>query len=105
MKELPFQTVFLIMDVFTGGMTELVFEKLAWSNIQIVKVPFHLTHIYKPTDVRIDGVIKQFMKTKFVIWYATQIVTETGAWCMYKSIGKHLTYYAIIRSRRPEVFR
>ena len=40
MKQLPFQTVFLIMDVFTGGMTELAFEKLASSNIQISSFSF-----------------------------------------------------------------
>ena len=74
--ELPMQTALIIMDVFKGQMTTPVFEKLASNNIELVKVPPNLTHIYQPLDVAVNGPAKQFMKKKFVDWYARQIVTE-----------------------------
>ena len=74
--QLPTQAALLIMDVFRGQMTNSVIEKLASNNIQLVKVPANLTHIYQPLDATVNGAAKQFMKKKFVGWYAKQIVTE-----------------------------
>ena len=34
----------------------------------------YLTHIYQPLDVAVNGTAKQFMKRKFIDWYAKQIV-------------------------------
>ena len=64
------------MDVFRGQMTTPVIEKLTSNNIQLVKVPPNLTHIYQPLDVTVNGAAKQFMKKKSVEWYAKQIIAE-----------------------------
>ena len=41
-----------------------------------MKVLPNVTHIYQPLDVSVNSASKQFMKRKFVDWYARQIVTE-----------------------------
>ena len=58
------------MDVFKGQMTTPVIDKLVENNILLVKV----THICQPLDVAVNGTAKQFMKRKFIDWYAKQIV-------------------------------
>ena len=74
--ELQTKAALTIMDVFKGQMTTPVLQKIASNNIQLVKVPPNLTHIYQPLDVTVNGAAKQFMKRKFVDWCARQIVTE-----------------------------
>ena len=53
-----------------------VHSKTIFNNIQLVKVPPNLTHIYQPLDVTVNGTTKQSKKRKFVGWCARQIVTE-----------------------------
>ena len=64
--ELPMQVAMIIMDVFKGQMTTSVLQKVASNNIQLVKLPTNLTHIYQPLDVTVNSAAKQFMKRKFV---------------------------------------
>ena len=59
---LPTQAAFIIMGVFKNQMTTLALQKFASNNIQLVKVPPHLTHIHQPLDVTVNGAAKQFMK-------------------------------------------
>ena len=61
---------------FKGPMTTTLLQKIASNNIQSVKVPSNLTHIYQPFDVTVNDATKQFMKRKFEDWYPGQIVTE-----------------------------
>ena len=74
--ELPMQAALIIMDIFIGQRTTPVFQKIASNNIQLVKVPPNLRHTYQPLDVTVNGIAKQFLKTKFVDWYTRQIFTE-----------------------------
>ena len=74
--ELPTQATLTIMDVFKGQMTTPVLQKIASSNIQLVKNAPNLTCTYQPLDVTVNGAAKQSMKRKFVGWYARKIVTK-----------------------------
>ena len=68
--ELPKQTaliILIIMNVFKGKMTTSVLQNVASNNIQLVKVPPSITHIYQPLDVILNGTAKQFLD-----WYAAQ---------------------------------
>ena len=82
--ELPKQAALIIMDVFKRQMSTPFLQKIASNNIQLVKVPPNLTHIYQPLDVTVNCAAKQFIKRKFVDWHVGQIVTEKKKGTMLK---------------------
>ena len=61
------------MEVFKGQMTNHVLKKLEEHNILLTRVPGNMTHLFQPLDLTVNGYFKQFMKRKFVEWYANKI--------------------------------
>ena len=67
------QFALLVMDVFTGQMTEPVKEKLRANNILLVRVPANMTNLFQPLDLTVNGSVKALMKQKFTLWYSQEI--------------------------------
>lgn len=67
------QKVLMIMDVFTGQMTEDVVTRYQKNNILIVNVPRNMTKYHQPLDLTVNGYCKRFLKSKFNEWYSNQI--------------------------------
>ena len=67
------QETLLIMDVFSGQMTDPVKEKLRQNNILLVRVPANMTNLFQPLDLTVNGSFKAFMKQKFTEWYSKEI--------------------------------
>ena len=62
----------MVMDVFTGQMTEDVFKQYQDNNILIVVVPRNMTKYYQPVDLTVNGYCKKFLKPKFTQWYSVE---------------------------------
>ena len=56
--ELATQAALITMDVFKGKITTLALKKVSWNNIQLLKVPPNLSHIYQPLNVTVNGSAK-----------------------------------------------
>ena len=67
------QKVLMIMDVFTGQMTEDVVMRYQENSILIVNVPRNMTKYYQPLDLTVNGYCKWVFKRKFNEWYSNQI--------------------------------
>ena len=61
------------MDVFKGQMTNPILKKLEEHNILLTRVPGSMTHLFEPLDLIVNGYFKQFVKQKFVEWYANKV--------------------------------
>ena len=68
--------VLLLIDVFSGQMTQPVIDKMAENYIKLVKVPANITQIFQPLDFTENGSAKEFMKNHFTKWYSRCIVQE-----------------------------
>ena len=69
----PNQLAQLIMDVFKGQITNPLMKKLEEQNILLTRAPENMTHLFQPLDLTLNGYFKQFMKRKFVKWYANKV--------------------------------
>ena len=58
-----------IFDVFKGQCTESVFKMLEENNILYVIVPSNCTDILQLLDLSVNKLTKDFMKSKFQVWY------------------------------------
>ena len=58
------QQALLIIDVFSGQMTDPVIEKLR-NNIKLTRVPANMTNLFQPLDLTVNGSGKAFLKKKF----------------------------------------
>ena len=67
------QKALMIMDVFTGQMTEQVTKQYQDNNILVVNVPRNMTKYYQPLDLTVNGYCKSFLKRMFTRWYASQV--------------------------------
>ena len=77
MLQLPAdQTALLIIDVFSGQMTEPVMEKMRENNIKLVRVPPNMTNIFQPLDLTVNGAAKAYLKSKFTEWYSNSIAKQ-----------------------------
>ena len=63
----------MVMDVFTGQMTEDVVKKYQDNNIIIVNVPKNMTKNYQPLDLTVNRYCKKFLKRKFSQWYTAEV--------------------------------
>ena len=70
------QYALLILDVFSGQMTEQVKEKLKESHILFVRVPANMTNLFQPLDLTVNRSFKAMMKRKFTEWYSKRISEE-----------------------------
>lgn len=73
---LPNQYALVIMDVFKGQMTDKVISFLNDNSVLHEKVPANMTHYFQPLDLTVNGASKQFMKKKFVDWYARKVISS-----------------------------
>ena len=71
-KELG-QSALLIWDVFKGQCTVKVNNLLTKLSIKVAMVPANMTHFFQPLDLTVNGSAKNFMKKKFVTWYANEV--------------------------------
>ena len=67
------QKAVLTWDVFRGQTTDHVAQILDSLDIKVVKVPANMTHFFQPLDLTVNGSAKNFMRKKFVTWYAEEI--------------------------------
>ena len=67
------QSALLILDVFNGQCTFKVNNLLTKLNIKVVMVPANMAHLFQPLDLTVNGSAKNFMKKKFVTWYANEV--------------------------------
>jgi len=70
------QYALLILDVFSGQMTEQVQEKLKESRILFVRVPANMTNLFQSLDLTVNRSFKAMMKRKFTEWYSKRISEE-----------------------------
>ena len=70
------QAAVLIIDVFSGQMTDPVIEKIRENSIKLVKVPANMTPLFQPLDLTVNGAAKAFMKRKFTEWYSSCILAQ-----------------------------
>ena len=70
------QKALMVMDAFTGQMTEDVVKQYQNNNILIVNVPKNMTKYYQPLDLTVNGYCKRFLKQKFTHWYAAEVARQ-----------------------------
>ena len=59
-------------------------------NIKVVKVPANMTHFFQPLGLTVNGSAKNFMRKKFVTWYAEEIKKQMDAGVPAESIDVNL---------------
>ena len=62
-----------IFDVFKGQQTEDVIKLLEENNIYVVSLPANCTDRLQPMDLSVNKAVKDFIRSKFRDWYATQV--------------------------------
>ena len=70
------QKALMVMDLFTGQMTEDVVKQYQDNNILIVNVPRNMTKYYQPLDLTVNGYCKKFLKRKFTQWYSAEVTRQ-----------------------------
>lgn len=73
------QKALMIMDAFTGQMTEDVVTQYHSNNILIVNVPKNMTKYYQPLDLTVNGYCKRYLKRRFSEWYSSQVAKQLAA--------------------------
>ena len=66
----------LIIDAFSGQVTDPVIQKLKENHIKVTRVPPNMTNLFQPLDLTVNGSAKAFMKKKFTEWYSSSIATQ-----------------------------
>ena len=66
-------------DAFRGQTTDHEAQILDSLNIKVVKVPANMTHFLQPLDLTVNGSAENFMRKKFVTWYAEKIKKQMDA--------------------------
>ena len=72
--------------MFRGQSTNHVAQILDSLNIKVVKVPANIAHFFQPLDLTVNGSAKNFMRKKFVTWYAEEIKRQMDAGVPAESI-------------------
>ena len=67
------QPALAIVDVFKGQITEDIAKLLEDNNILSVVVPANCTDRLQPMDLSVNKCAKEFMRSQFRDWYATQV--------------------------------
>ena len=70
------QKVLMVMDVFTGQMTEDVVKQYQDNNILIANLPRNMTKYYQPLDLTVNGYCKKLLKRKFTQWYSAEVTRQ-----------------------------
>ena len=84
------QKALLTWNVFRGQTTDHVAQILDSINIKVVKVPANMTHFFQSLDLTVNGSAKNFMRKKFVTWYAEEIKKQMDAGVPAESIDVNL---------------
>ena len=70
------QKALIVMDVFTGQMTEDAVKRYQDNNILIVNIPSNMTKYYQPLDLTVNGYCKKFLKRNFTQWYSAEVTRQ-----------------------------
>ena len=62
-----------IFDVFRGQQTETILLLLEENHIYVVNVPANCTDRLQPMDLSVNKAAKEFMRSRFSEWYATEV--------------------------------
>ena len=73
------QKALLTWHVFRGQTIDHAAQILDSLNIKVVKVPANMTHFFQLLDLTVNGSAKNFMRKKFVTWYAEEIKKQMDA--------------------------
>ena len=63
----------LILDVFSGQLTNEVVNEMKEHDIVIRQVPANMTHLFQPLDLTVNSSAKAFLKKKFTEWFSQKI--------------------------------
>ena len=72
LKLSPEQAALALFDVFRGQQTECVSTLLEENNIVVVPIPANCTDRLQPMDLSVNKAVKEFMRSRFREWYATE---------------------------------
>ena len=94
------------MDVFRGQMTENVLTVLKSNNIQLVRLPANMTHIFQPLDLTVNGTFKTFIHKTFSKWYIRRILhaLENGCEVMDAKVDVKLTIIKTLHAKQLSEF-
>ena len=67
----------VIFDVFRGQVTDKVLSMLQRNNILYALVPANCTDRLQPLDVSVNKAAKEFLRSKFQMWYAENITDDS----------------------------
>ena len=70
------QPALLIIDVFSGQMTDPVIQRLEENHTKLIRVPPNMMNLFQPLDLTVNGSAKAFMKKKFTEWYSSSIAKQ-----------------------------
>ena len=63
----------MIIDVFSGQMTDPIINKLKENNIKPTRIPANMTNLFQSLDLTVNDSGKAFIKKKFTEWYSFSI--------------------------------
>ena len=71
-----------IFDEFTGQVTEEALVMLDNNNIYYVIVPPNCTNKLQPLDISVNKPAKEYLRSKFQLWYASRITSSYEQVCL-----------------------
>ena len=66
----------LIINVFSGQMTDLVIKKLTENNIKLTRIPANMANLFQSQDRTVNDSAKTILKNKFTEWYISSICKQ-----------------------------
>jgi len=75
-KELKLQRdhpALVMYDEFKGQLTNSVHSLLDSNKIYVVKIPPNCTDWLQPMDLSVNRSVKEYLRTKFRVWYSEQV--------------------------------
>ena len=73
LKLQPDHPALVIYDEFKSQLTDSVHSLLDTNKIYVVKVPPNCTDRLQPMDMSVNKSVKEFLRTKFCVWYSEQV--------------------------------
>ena len=88
--KLPNHPCLVIFDRFKAQCTSTILEVLEENNIFVSLIPAHCTDRLQPLDISVNCSVKQFLRTQFHEWYASQIQTHLEKSGKVQNVDLHL---------------
>ena len=66
----------VIINNFTGQVTESVMSLLESNNVCVCLLPPNMTNVLQPMDIAVNKSAKEFIKGQFEQWYAEVVIKQ-----------------------------